>query len=83
MKGPRGPNPLSVKKKKPKERSQPGEASTSGEKISAGSKRKLEQVVDHGAEVQIHSPVEKKRKRRKKSGSEDSHFVIDAINSVQ
>jgi U3 small nucleolar RNA-associated protein 23 len=44
-KGPKGPNPLSMKKKKPKERPPPGVASTSGENISAGSKRKLEQVV--------------------------------------
>ena len=74
-----------MKKKKPKERPQPGEASTS-EKISAGSKRKLEQVVDHDVEVRIHddndSPIEKKLKRRKKSDS-DSHCVVDAINSVQ
>ena len=85
-KGPKGPNPLSVKKKKPKERPQSGEASTSGEKISAGSKRKLEQVVDHDVEVRIYddndSPIEKKPKRRKKSDS-DSHCVVDAINSVQ
>jgi hypothetical protein len=75
-----------MKKKKPKERPQPGEASTSREKISAGSKRKLEQVVDHDVEVRIHddnaSQIEKKPKRRKKSDP-DSHCAVDAINSVQ
>ena len=76
-KGPKGPNPLSVKKKKPKERPQPGETSASGGKISAGSKRKLEQV-DHDVEVRIHddSPIEQRRKRRKETDS-------DSINNVQ
>ena len=82
-KGPKGPNPLSVKKKKPKDLPQPGKAPAS-EKISAGSKRKFEQVVVH--DVRIHdddndSPIEK-HKRRKKSDS-DSRCVVDAINNVQ
>ena len=85
-KGPKGPNPLSVKKKKPKEHPQPGKVSTSREKISAGSKRKLEQVDDHDVEVRIddNAVIEKKQKRRKKSDS-DSHCVVDEIkiNNVQ
>jgi U3 small nucleolar RNA-associated protein 23 len=71
-KGPKGPNPLSVKKKKPKERPQPGKASASGGEISVGSKRKSDQVVDHDVEVRMHedgSPIERKLKRRKKSDS--------------
>jgi hypothetical protein len=71
-----------VKKKKPKERPQPSETSASGGKISAGSKRKLEQV-DHGGELRIHddeihdddSPIEKKRKRKNETNS-------DSINNV-
>jgi U3 small nucleolar RNA-associated protein 23 len=84
-KGPKGPNPLSVKKKKPKERSQPGKALASGGKISAGLKRKSDQAVDHDAEVRMHgdgSPIERKQKRRKKSDS-DSHCFVDAINEIQ
>jgi len=81
-KGPKGPNPLSVKKKKPKERPQPVKASASGEKVSAGLKRKLDEVVDHDVEVRIRNPIEKKEKRRKKSDS-DSHRLVDAINDVQ
>ena len=73
-----------MKKKKPKQPPKPGEASASGEKISTGSKRKLEQVVDHDEEVRIHgdSPIAKKQKRRKKSDS-NSHWVVDAIINVQ
>jgi len=75
-KGPKGPNPLSVKNKKPKEHPQPNHraktkelASTSGGSL-AGSKRKLEQVNNHdvepSVEVRIYDgddPTEKKRKR--------------------
>jgi len=70
-KGPKGPNPLSVKKKKPKERPQPSEASASRQKISAGSKRKLEQVV---VEHEDDSPIEKRKRRKSNS---DSH--VDAV----
>jgi len=78
-KGPKGPNPLSVKKKKPKEHPQPsrrGEAkeftSAPGEKVLAGSKRKLEQVVDHDVQqVRINGgPPDMRRKRRKTNDSD-------------
>jgi len=58
-KGPKGPNPLSVKKKKLKEHPQPSHRA-SGDKLSAGSKRKLEQVVDDDRD----NPTKKPRKRR-------------------
>ena len=79
-KGPKGPNPLSVKKKKPKDRPQPGKAPAS-EKISAGSKRKFEQVVVNAVRIHDDDTIEK-HKRRKKSDS-DSHCVVDAINNFQ
>ena len=60
-KGPKGPNPLSVKKKKPKAHPQPTHRS-SGDKFSAGSKRKLEQVV--GGDGDGNDPT-KKPKREK------------------
>ena len=80
-KGPKGPNPLSVKKKKPKERLQPnhkGEALVSGDKLAAGSKRKLDQV-EFSVREEIHSgciTIKEGRKRRKKDD-------LDATTGVQ
>lgn len=86
-----------MKKKKPKEHPQPSRrdetkqlALASEARLSAGSKRKLEEVVDHDMEpsvdnVRIHdgdNPTEKKRKRRKKSDSEPQH-IVDVITSGQ
>ena len=74
-----------MKKKKLKERPQPGEASASREKNSAGSKRSLEQIIDHDAEVHtsnVMTPTQKKNKRRKISDS-DAQYDVDAVNRVQ
>jgi U3 small nucleolar RNA-associated protein 23 len=68
-KGPKGPNPLSVKKKTPKHRIQQGKKTTATaaaqdeKKVDAGKKRKREE--DDGGSGSVSVETESKTKRRR------------------
>ncbi|KAH9835629.1 Fcf1-domain-containing protein [Rhodofomes roseus] len=75
MKGPKGPNPLSVKKKKPKvDPSAPNKAANESEQGHAGAKRTRGEDADgnvDGGEEPSSQGAGRKRKRRKKMGDNE------------
>lgn len=70
-KGPKGPNPLSVKKKAPKDRIQEAKKTTVAAatevKVEAGNKRKRQET--NGGDLSTETELRPKRKRRHKSGA--------------
>jgi U3 small nucleolar RNA-associated protein 23 len=97
-KGPKGPNPLSVKKKKTTDMSKPStqkKPPATDEKVKAGTKRKAEQSGDEGDHQANEEPLNlesqtggthsssKKRKRRRKANTGDqSQGAQDASDVV-
>jgi U3 small nucleolar RNA-associated protein 23 len=79
-KGPKGPNPLSVKKKAPKHGIQEGTKTTVAvaaqvKKVEAGNKRKRQRQETDGGDLSIETEPRPKRRRRHKSGSRP----VDAV----
>ena len=76
-KGPKGPNPLSVKKKKPKEHPQSahrsGAKELSSARVSVGSKRKLEQDVKVSVDNERSQDDDHERRKRRKESQLDPH----------
>ena len=75
-KGPKGPNPLSVKKKKSKDEVDTHNKKQESERSDAGSKRKLTEQYDG---VDAQPPGGRKRKRRRKTAD---HGIGDAAERV-
>ncbi|CAK5264774.1 unnamed protein product [Mycena citricolor] len=70
-KGPKGPNPLSVKKKKPDPKPAATTKPRSSETAIVGEKRKREDVKE-AQESQAEPEMKKKRKRRRKATDTDA-----------
>ena len=79
-KGPKGPNPLSVKKKAPKHRVQEGKKTTAVaaaqvEKVDGGKKRKRHEADGGSGTVSVETEPRPKRRRRHKATTRE----VDAV----